>query len=201
MTSEQRPDITTIKTAEELRRWYWLKEELVAYCREHKIPYSAGKFELIDRIAHYMDTGTILKPKPKKSTSTFDWANEPLTPETIISDNYKNTQNMRQFMTEQIGKQFGFNIAFMAWMKANVGKTLADAIEQWQMLEALKNDDTFQTDIKEHNQYNQYLRDFFEDNPDLTTKEARICWDYKRSLPSDTGRHIYEAADLSALKA
>lgn len=51
-----------------------------------------------------------------------------------------------------------------------------------------------------HNQYNQYPHDFFEANPDLSLTDARICWDYKRSLPSDTGRHEYEKSDLVALK-
>lgn len=199
MMTEQRPNLNTITSAEEFRRWYWLKEELVAYCRDHKIPYSAGKFELIERIAHYMETGTILKSKKKIKKSTFDWATETLTLETVIMDSYKNTQAVRKFMTDHIGENFSFNIDFMAWMRANTGKTLADAIEQWQILEARKNDADFQTDIAHHNQYNQYLRDFFADNPELDMQSARICWDYKRSLPSDTGRHIYETSDLSAL--
>lgn len=199
MEMEKRPNINSIQSADEFRRWYWLKEELVTYCREHKIPYSAGKFELIERIAQFMDTGKIAKPKRKRKTSSFDWATESLTLDTVITDSYKNNQNVRAFMTEHIGSQFSFNIDFMAWMKGNIGKTLADAIEQWQLLEARKTDSDFQTDIKEHNQYNQYLRDFFENNPHLTIKEARKCWDYKRALPSDTGRHIYEASDLATL--
>ncbi|MEQ8676033.1 MAG: DUF6434 domain-containing protein [Aggregatilineales bacterium] len=198
--TEQRPPIKTIKTGAELRRWYWLKEELVAYCQEHGIPYSAGKFELLDRIARFMDTGETPTPKRKNITSKFDWHSEQLSAETIITDSYKNTQNVRRFMTMHIGKHFKFNIDFMAWMRANAGKTLGEAVIQWQDLEARKADANFQTDIADHNQYNQYLRDFFEANPTLTTRDARTCWEFKRSLPTPDGRHVYDADDLQALK-
>ncbi|MEL6151398.1 MAG: hypothetical protein AAFR56_17360, partial [Chloroflexota bacterium] len=90
MTDPQRPDINSIHTSEELRRWYWLKAELVVYCRQHSIPYSAGKFELIDRIAHYLDTGEIPRSRRKRATSTFDWAHETLTLDTVITDSYRN---------------------------------------------------------------------------------------------------------------
>ncbi|MEO1289233.1 MAG: DUF6434 domain-containing protein [Chloroflexota bacterium] len=199
MAEEQRPAIEIIKTGDEFKRWYWLKEELVAYCREHKIPYSAGKFELIERIAYHMDTGEIPKPKRKKVTSKFDWHSETLTLETVITDSYKNTQNMRRFMQAQVGDGFTFKTPFMRWMKANTGKTLQDAVDYWHHFQEEQQADDFQSDIAHHNQFNQYYRDFFEDNPDLTTKEARRCWEYKRSLPMEDGRHRYEKSDLVAL--
>lgn len=201
MSEQQRPPIKTIKTGDEFKRWYWLKSELVAYCREHSIPYSAGKFELIDRITHYLDTGNIPKTKRKTATSDFDWANETLTLKTVITDSYKNNQNMRAFMQEHVGEGFSFKTPFMKWMKTNTGKTLADAIAFWQQLQTQENADDFESTIADHNQFNQYYRDFFKDNPDLTTRDARRCWDYKRSLPSDDGRHRYEASDLVALKS
>lgn len=199
MAKPQRPELSKISSSEEFRQWYWLKAELVEYCREHKIPYSAGKFELIDRIAHFMDTGEIPQPKRKKTRSKFDWSSETLTPKTIITDNYKNSQNMRGFMQEQIGTHFRFNNDFMNWMRNNVGLTLADAIEAWLAIDARKKDENVQIDIPHHNQLNQYMRDFFDDNPDLSIKEARKCWEYRRSLPSPSGRHRYSKDDLVSL--
>lgn len=199
MLDEQRPPINSINTSAELRRWYWLKAELVTYCREYRIPYSASKFELLDRIAYFLDTGDIPKTSHKKVTSSFDWKTEILTLDTVITDSYKSTQNVRRFMTEHVGKHFSFNIEFMRWMKTNIGRTLGDAIDYWQRLDGDKRSGDYEAEIPDHNQYNQYLRDFFNENPSLTMTEARICWDFKRALPNEDGRHRYEPTDLQAL--
>lgn len=61
----------------------------------------------------------------------FDWHKEPLSPQTIITDNYKNTQNVRRFFKENVHKEFKLNRTMMAWMKGNSGKTLSDAIEEY----------------------------------------------------------------------
>jgi SAP domain-containing new25 len=51
-----------------------LKEELVSYCQVKGIKTTGGKFEIADRIVHYLKTG---EPSPKKEqlskkvTSTF----------------------------------------------------------------------------------------------------------------------------------
>ena len=38
-----------IKTGTELVRWYWLKEELVAYCKLAGINYKGVKFDILKR--------------------------------------------------------------------------------------------------------------------------------------------------------
>jgi len=193
----KRPDLINIKTAEEFRQWYWLKQELVDYCKLIKINYAGSKAAITDRIAEILTTGVIKennKTKKPRPTSKFNWAKEVLTPDTIITDSYKNGQNTRQFFQKEIGPSFKFNIDFMAWMKANCGKTLKDAVAQWYLLEERKKDKTFKSTIPPSNQYNQYMRDFFADNPDKTIKDARKYWSLKRSLP---GHNKYEKSDLA----
>jgi Domain of unknown function (DUF6434) len=82
----------------------------------------------------------------------------------------------------------------MAWMKSNVGKTLADAIEEWKRLDEQSRQKDFKSEIPKGNQYNQYLRDFFADNSNKTIKEAKHFWKLKRALP--LGLHKYERSDL-----
>ena len=60
----------------------------------------------------------------------FDWHNSDLGIDTIISIDYRNTQNVRRFFKKQMGSDIRFSRSFMAWMKANTGKTLGDAIEE-----------------------------------------------------------------------
>ncbi|MEM6319207.1 MAG: DUF6434 domain-containing protein [Bacteroidota bacterium] len=185
-----------VKTAAELRQWYWLKQELVDYCKLLKISYTGSKAEITDRIAEMLETGivpTISTTKKQKPTSRFNWAKEPLTTETIITDSYTNGPNTRRFFQKEIGPKFKFNIDFMAWMRDNCGKTLRDAIDQWHILEERKKDTNYQSTIPTSNQYNQYVRDFFTDNPDKTIKDARHFWLLKRSLP---GSNKYEPSDL-----
>lgn len=59
----------------------------------------------------------------------IDWHSAPLTPQTRITKEYRNTQNVRRFFKAQLGDDFKFNRPFMAWMKAAEGKTLDQAVQ------------------------------------------------------------------------
>ncbi|MEL6701277.1 MAG: DUF6434 domain-containing protein, partial [Pseudomonadota bacterium] len=108
----------------------------------------------------------------------------------------KNTQNVRRFFKAEAGPQFKFNIAFMDWMKANTGKTLADAVAAYQAFRQEAAQPGFESRIADHNQFNQYTRDFLADNPKMGMKEVRHFWALKRALPSEDGRHRYAPSDL-----
>jgi Domain of unknown function (DUF6434)/SAP domain-containing new25 len=189
-----RPNLLDIQTSEEFQKWYWLKAELVVFCQLTDISYAGSKFEIIDRIVEMFDVGVNNAKKIQKVTSKFDWHCEDLTLETRITDSYKNSRNVRRFFKKHCGEKFHFNIAFMNWMKNNVGKTLAEAVEEWKRLDEQSQQKGFKSEIPKGNQYNQYLRDFFADNPDKTMIEARHFWKLKRELP--LGLHKYERTDL-----
>ena len=198
MADETRPPIETITTGAELRRWYWMKDELVERAKTVDVRANGGKFTILDRLAHHLDTGETVWPGDRKVkvASKFDWANEDLKPETVITDSYKNGPNVRAFFQKHASPSFKFHSAFMRWMKENTGKTLADAVETWKRMEIERKSDGFQSDIADHNQFNQYTRDFLADNPDLGMGDVRRIWALKRALPSDDGRHRYERSDL-----
>ena len=56
----QRPELSKDIDAATFREYYYLKEELVDFCRENGLPVSGGKVELTERIAVFLETGTIL---------------------------------------------------------------------------------------------------------------------------------------------
>ncbi|MEL6243167.1 MAG: DUF6434 domain-containing protein [Pseudomonadota bacterium] len=199
--TDARPEIATIETGKELRRWYWLKEELLAEAKRRGLKSTGGKFTLLDRIAHHLDTGETVWPgdKPKQARSKFDWHSETLTPDTIITDSYKNSQNVRRFFKSQVGDGFKFNITFMAWMKANTGKTLADAVNEYRRQRDEAAQPGFKTNIAHHNQFNQYTRDFLAAFPGAKLSLVRKAWAAKRALPSETGRHVFDPSDLDLL--
>lgn len=49
------------------REFYWLKEELQAFCRENEMSAAGSKIEIAHRIAVFLETGEIQKPVRKKA--------------------------------------------------------------------------------------------------------------------------------------
>ena len=198
VTHETRPDLDGIADAQAFRDWYWLKAELVAFCRQKGIRYSGSKAEIAARIAHYLQTGERALPEfpdRRRSNSRVNWARLEITLETVITDSYTNGPNVRAFLKAQIGPRFRFNIAFMDWMRRNSGKTMAEAVEAWLEIERLRKSGV-KAPIPEGNLFNRYLRDFFAANPGRSMADARACWQAKRNR---SGSNLYEAKDLETL--
>ncbi|MEO1101758.1 MAG: DUF6434 domain-containing protein, partial [Pseudomonadota bacterium] len=104
--------------------------------------------------------------------------------------------NVRGFFTDQIGRGFSCTSEFMAWVKSSPGRTLADAVEYWRVLEARKADPAFRREIAPDNQYNRYVRAFFDDNPEADMKTARACWLAKSR---QRGQPVYARSDLKLI--
>ena len=188
----QRPDLNTKLDAETFRNYYYLKEELVGFCRENNLPVSGGKLELTDRIACFLDTGKVLETSTKRK-ATVDVG--VITEDTVIEANIVCSEKHRAFFKEKIGKSFSFNVVFQKWLKANAGKTYGDAINAY--YEILEEKKKGKTTIDKQFEYNTYIRDFFEDNKGKSLEEAIICWKYKKSR---RGHNRYEPSDLVALE-
>ena len=61
----------------------------------------------------------------------FDWHSDQITAATPVNDSYRNTQNVRRFLTEACGSNFKFNRPFMAWIKNGESKTMGEVAEEW----------------------------------------------------------------------
>lgn len=195
----QRPKFEDIETGAAFNNWYWLKAEMVEICKQSGLPHSGTKVVLRERIMYALDHNGQLQPSvaENKRHSKFNWAKADLSLDTVITDNITFGPNFRKFMQQQISSCFSCHSDFMDWVKANVGKTLADAVAQWQVLEQRKQDPTFKRVIAKDNMYNQYTRDFLADNPNKSLKDARAHWLLKKQLPTPSGRVQYESSDLN----
>lgn len=187
----ERPDLNTNLDSKTFREYYYLKEELVDFCRKHNLQSTGGKLELTDRIAEFLDTG-------KRNTATHTKRKSPsvgvITLDTVIESNFVCSEKHRAFYKEQIGNSFSFNVLFQKWLKGNAGKTYRDSIDAYyQILEEKKKK---KTTIDKQFEYNTYIRDFFADNKDKTLEQAIKCWKYKKSLK---GHNKYEREDLNIL--
>ena len=192
MKNDERPELNIELDGRTFRNFYYLKEELVAFCREYNLPVTGGKIELTERIAHFLDTGEIIETSPAKKRNTIVGT---ITEDTIIEENIVCSEKHRAFFCERIGKSFSFNVLFQKWLKSNAGKTYGDAIKAY--YEIIEEKKKGKSKIDKQFEYNTYIRDFFEDNKDRSLGEAIICWKYKKSL---SGHNRYERSDLSALK-
>ena len=55
----ERPRLDRTLDGKTFRSYYYLKEELTAFCRENGLPVSGGKIEITERIACFLDTGDV----------------------------------------------------------------------------------------------------------------------------------------------
>lgn len=187
-----RPELTKDLKSEEFKEYYFLKEELKGFCRENNLKTGGSKSELEERIIHFLDTGESLKPQKNKRVPKND-SNEKITLDSKIGENFKCSEDKREFFENEIGKGFKFKVKFQKWLKANPDKTYQDAVDAYNEIQSSKE----KTKIGKQFQYNQYIRDFFADNNDRTLEEAIECWKYKKSMK---GHNKYEKSDLEILK-
>ena len=177
--------------SDEFFDYYFLKEELKDFCRREGLKVSGNKQDLEKRIVHYLKTGDELTEPVfnKKSCKTLS----EISLDTKLGENFKCSEDKREFFKNEIGNSFKFNVKFQKWLKANPDKTYRDAIDAYHEIQNSKE----KTEIGKQFQYNQYIRDFFEDNKDKSLEDAIACWKYKKSLK---GHNKYEKSDLEILK-
>ena len=188
----ERPELSGDISAEVFRNYYYLKEELVKFCRKYGLQTTGSKQELTDRIGYFLETGEKKKSSSKRiRTESIGEITENM----LIEANIVCSEKHRAFFKERIGKAFSFNVAFQKWLKSNAGKTYADAIQAYYAI--LEEKKKSKTVIDKQFEYNTYIRDFFADNNGMSLENAIKCWKYKKSLK---GHNRYEKSDLIALE-
>lgn len=187
-----RPDLNKKLDSKTFRNYYYLKEELIDFCRENGLPVSGGKIEITDRIAHFLDTGEVLSISiTKKKAPVISGIDE----DTRIETDFVCSEMHRAFFKEHIGNSFSFNVDFQKWLKSNAGKTYKEAIAAY--YDILEEKKRGKTKIDKQFEYNTYIRDFFADNQGKTLEDAIQCWKYKKQLQ---GHNRYERSDLVAIE-
>lgn len=188
----QRPKLDKKLDCETFSNYYYLKQELVDFCKESNMPTSGSKTEITERISYFLKTGKVPSFTPKiRKTKNIQEINENIE----IEPNFVCSEKHRAFFKEKIGeKAFSFNVVFQKWLKNNPGKTYGEAIRVY--YEILQEKKTKKTTIDKQFEYNTYIRDFFQDNLGHTLQQAITCWKYKKGLK---GHNRYEREDLIAL--
>ncbi len=184
------PKLNRNLSPEEFRQYYFLKEELKDFCRTEGLKVSGSKGDLENRIIHYLATGEELKESSVKQDSPK--ALTKITLDSKLGENFKCSEDKREFFEKEIGTGFKFKVKFQKWLKSNPDKTYREAVNAYFEIQ----NSNEKTEIGKQFQYNQYIRDFFEDNEGKSLDDAIRCWKYKKSLK---GHNKYEKSDLEAL--
>ena len=195
---EERPELNLELNAETFRQYYYLKEELVDFCRKNDLQTTGSKIELAERISIFLESGkrTQVEHKTRKSQPYGKATSDEIKLDNIIEENFVCSEKHRAFFKEQIGKSFSFNVAFQKWLKSNAGKTYADAIAAYHQILKEKNMNG-KGEIEKQFEYNTYIRDFFAANKNKTLSQAIKCWKFKKS---QKGHNKYEDSDLAVLQ-
>ena len=188
---KERPKLNKDLNSSTFNDYYYLKEELIDFCKMNKLQATGGKLELTKRITKFLDTG---KKTFNTHSNTKTLMPEVITLDTKIEENFICSEKHREFYKKQIGNTFSFNVLFQKWLKNNFGKTYEDSIKAYyQILEDKKSK---KTTIDKQFEYNTYIRDFFDDNKNKKLDQAIKCWKYKKGLK---GHNRYEKKDLEIL--
>ncbi|MFT4414783.1 DUF6434 domain-containing protein [Fredinandcohnia humi] len=178
-----RPNLTKDISIQSFKDFYWLKEELQAFCRENGISASGSKIEISYRIETFLRTGEIKKPIRKSSINKKIEPQE-YSLDTVITENHRCSQDVRAFFMTVIPK-FHFSTHIQNYFKNNAGKTYLNVVDAWYEEEERKKDPSFKKNIAPQFEYNQFIRDFFADskNQGKSRKEAIEAWNEIKKLP------------------
>lgn len=174
---EQRPAPTPSMTGAELRRWYWLRSELVVFARELGVSPGGGKVELTDRLAAVLDGRAV--PRSPARPSSAPPLPKPLTGSTVMPPRQRATQDLRAWFIEQVGLGFRFDGAMRSYI-AEGGHTLDEAVAFWH-----RSRSTPPPEIGAQFELNRFARQWHLTHPGASHHEMLTAWRVHRSQPRE----------------
>lgn len=166
-----RPDLTPTLPPGEFRSFYWLKEELIRFCRAHGLGAHGSKHELTERIAAFLGGERPPRPvrQPPRPAARMPAS---LSRVTVIGPGWRCGQALRAFFEAEIGPRFHFNQALRDFISHEAGRTLDEAIAAWEAGERAGPP----AEIAPQFEYLRHLRAYRAANPQASRQEALRAW-------------------------
>lgn len=177
LVAVSRPSLALGLGSERFRDYYWLKEELVAFCREQGLPTGGAKTELVERITEFLHSGTILRPHPVRRNRAAPLP-DTLSLDTVIGSGWRSGQQLRKFFEQQVGPTFRFNQAIIGFIRDGEGQTLREALAAWRA-----SNESGPKPLAEQFEYNRHTREYGAQRPGATQQEIQAAWRRKRRRP------------------
>jgi hypothetical protein len=171
-----RPILAEKTSAADFRAYYWLKEELVMFCRGAGLSAAGSKQEIAERIVRFLENGQRETPAPQAAKRS-DKMPDQFTRETVIGLNWRCSEPLRAFFSAETGKPFKFNQVMRDLVKYGRGKTLGEALVTWKAA----NESPERTEIAPQFEYNRHTRAYYEAHPDATREDVIRAWKQLRA--------------------
>jgi hypothetical protein len=178
----QRPALSTALTGAELRRWYWLKEELVHLARELGTSTAGGKELLTGRVAAALDGVAPTEPAPASRRSAGrSQLTGTLDASTRIPEGQRCSQLVRAWLRDQVGGSFRFDAEMRAFFASTDGsQTMQDALDHWCSTRGQG-----ATSIEPQFELNRFTRAWYQTHPGGSREQLMEAWREYRSHPVD----------------
>jgi hypothetical protein len=188
---ETRPRPHDVNDETTLRRWYWLRAELVEIARRVGAPTSEAKLDLLEQIAARLSART---PPPRRARPrSGDTLPPAITARAVIHPGQRCTQALRMWMRSQVGPRFAFD-APMRDAVATGGITAGDLVGLWH-----SSRDRALEEPSTQFELNRYARQWHAAHPGGSHAEMLAGWRAHRSSPRDpTAPHAETLHDAGA---
>jgi len=171
-----RPALIANLEASEFLRWYWLKADLIAFCRERGLPTAGSKQEITQRVAEHLAGRAVPTVRSlRRATSSMP---DEFTPNTVIGPGWRCSQQLRLFFEAECGKGFRFNAALRSFIATGAGQPLSEAVRAYKA--SLQDGPQ---PIAGQFEYNRHMREFKAQHPGSSHKQAVAAWWVKRGTP------------------
>ena len=197
---EQKPKLSQSISLDQFKNHYWLKVELIAFCKQNDLPTAGSKQAISHRIETFITTGRKIKPTQNNPTNNRD-SLQPITFNTPVV-NYKNDAATRQFFVAHIGQHFRFDIFLRQFTNKNnitKGLTYGDLVNGWLAEETKRNAPHYKSHIGEQFEYNQFTRDYFASEKEKSQADAIKAWKVLKAM-SGTKTYAHYKSILSESK-
>lgn len=178
--TENRPVLHSSLAADVFLDWYWLKSELINFCRQEKLSTQGGKPEITERIEVFLYSEKKLRSevtrKPAKDMPTE------FTLQSVIGSGWRCTEDLRNFLKIHLGTNFRFNSVMRDYVLHRPGATLREAVAAYKADKA----DHKESDISAQFEYNRFIRSYMQANPAASRQEVIQAWKAYRNSPKSS---------------
>ena len=172
----ERPALNAQLSADEFRHWYWLKEELVVFCRLQGLSTSGLKREIEGRVAACLAEGRV-PSRPRggevvaRRTGKMP---ERFSMHSVIGEGWRCGPALGKFLRSELGDGFRFNAEVREFIHHGVGRPLGEVAAVYRESAGRRRA------IPEQLEYNRHFREYFHANPGATREAAIAAWWKKR---------------------
>lgn len=170
-----RPVFSRELSADEFRRWYWLKSELVAACRLLRVSPTGSKPELTERILAALSGAAIPANTPRRTRGAMPTC---FTLETRIGEGWRCNAALGQFLRAHVGRGFRFNAAVRAFVHTQVGQPVSAIVACYRSSIV---PGAPKPALPPQFEYNRHMQSYAREHPGATRAEVLAAWKDRRA--------------------